>query len=75
MKENLGKSEISAALLQKAEKARAALLPTKSEPKYKKEYDKFLHWLKVNHIENKNISETIMLAYFQDMVCVYSSTF
>ncbi|KAJ8914929.1 hypothetical protein NQ315_016083, partial [Exocentrus adspersus] len=39
-----------------------------SKPKYKKEYDKFLRWLKVNSIENKNISETIMLAYFQDMV-------
>lgn len=72
---DLERIEISSDLQQKAEKARAALLPTKSEAKYKKEYDKFLQWLKVNRTENKNISETIMLAYFQDMVCIYSSSF
>lgn len=72
MNANSERIEISSDLLEKAEKARSVLLPTKSELKYKKEYDKFLQWMEVNRMDSKNTSETVMLAYFQEMVFIYS---
>lgn len=64
--------DISGDLLQKTEKARATLLPSKSETKYKKEYNQFLEWLRDNFVDIKNVNEMIMLAYFQDMSESYS---
>ncbi|XP_045479864.1 uncharacterized protein LOC123684593 [Harmonia axyridis] len=72
MNANSERIEISRDLLEKAEKARSVLLPTKSELKYKKEYDKFLQWMEVNRMDSKNTSETVMLAYFQEMSELYS---
>ncbi|XP_045480945.1 uncharacterized protein LOC123685330 [Harmonia axyridis] len=72
MNANSERIEISRNLLEKAEKARSVLLPTKSELKYKKEYDKFLQWMEVNRMDSKNTSETVMLAYFQEMSELYS---
>lgn len=61
MNANSERIEISRDLLEKAEKARSVLLPIKSELKYKKEYEKFLQWMEVNHMDSKNTSETVML--------------
>ncbi|XP_045461278.1 uncharacterized protein LOC123671465 [Harmonia axyridis] len=72
MNANSERIEISRDLLEKAEKARSVLLLTKSELKYKKEYDKFLQWMEVNRMDSKNTSETVMLAYFQEMSELYS---
>lgn len=66
-----GGTKVPRELLEKAEKARSTLLPTKSEPAYKKEYDRFQQWLKENCVNY--VDETILLAYFQDMVRFYIS--
>ncbi len=54
--------------MKKAEEARKTLVPAKSETLYNKEYRKYIHWLEQKGIPAKNSDETVLLAYFQEMV-------
>lgn len=54
-------------LFEKANLALAGVLPQKSKALYVKEYEKFELWRNENG--GTTISETVLLAYFQEMVC------
>lgn len=53
----------------RAEKAVADLLPSKSRANYEKEYKIFTEWM-VKY-SAKTVNETVLLAYFQELVCIY----
>lgn len=54
--------------MKKAEKARESLIPSKSEAVYQKEYKIYLEWLTRNNVMPKDATETVLLAYFQELV-------
>lgn len=56
-----------------AAKATENLLPAKSRLLYDKEYDLFNEWKRRNKITCVN--ETVILAYFQELVCFSFLTF
>jgi hypothetical protein len=49
-----------------AQKATESLLPVKSKAKYEKEYETFKLWQSQHEIVTVN--ETVLLAYFQELV-------
>lgn len=53
-----------------AAKATENLLPAKSRWLYEKEYNLFTEWRTKNAINS--IDETVLLAYFQELVCYFS---
>ncbi|XP_023310451.1 uncharacterized protein LOC111691604 [Anoplophora glabripennis] len=59
-------------ILKKAEKARESLIPSKSEAVYQKEYKIYLEWLTRNNVMPKDATETVLLAYFQELSETYS---
>lgn len=58
-------------VLLRAAKAVEGIIPIKSRSIYDKEYSRFEQWMEENSL--KIINETVMLAYFQELVCFYYS--
>ncbi|MVN24564.1 hypothetical protein GO639_05210 [Staphylococcus aureus] len=54
--------------MKKAEQARESLIPSKSEAVYQKEYKIYLDWLTRKNVMPKDVTETVFLAYFQELV-------
>ncbi|XP_074025424.1 uncharacterized protein [Leptinotarsa decemlineata] len=54
-------------ILKKAEQARESLIPSKSEAVYQKEYKIYLDWLTRKNVMPKDVTETVFLAYFQEL--------
>ncbi|XP_074030226.1 uncharacterized protein [Leptinotarsa decemlineata] len=59
-------------ILKKAEQARKSLIPSKSEAVYQKEYKIYLDWLTRKNVMPKDVTETVFLAYFQELSETYS---
>ncbi|XP_074034709.1 uncharacterized protein [Leptinotarsa decemlineata] len=59
-------------ILKKAEQARESLIPSKSEAVYQKEYKIYLDWLTRKNVMPKDVTETVFLAYFQELSETYS---
>ncbi|XP_074040190.1 uncharacterized protein [Leptinotarsa decemlineata] len=59
-------------ILKKAEQARESLIPSKSEAVYQKEYKIYLDWLTWKNVMPKDVTETVFLAYFQELSETYS---
>lgn len=56
-----------------AAKARESLVPAKSQAAYSKEYECFQEWKRKNLVDG--VSDNILLAYFQDLVCCSDSCY
>lgn len=61
-------NEIPEEILKKSSEAAGKLIPTKSADRYKKEYELFNEWKRVNQVQT--INEDVMLAYMLDLVSV-----
>ncbi|XP_074029794.1 uncharacterized protein [Leptinotarsa decemlineata] len=59
-------------ILKKAEQARESLIPSESEAVYQKEYKIYLDWLTRKNVMPKDVTETVFLAYFQELSETYS---
>ncbi|XP_074028805.1 uncharacterized protein isoform X2 [Leptinotarsa decemlineata] len=59
-------------ILKKTEQARGSLIPSKSEAVYQKEYKIYLDWLTRKNVMPKDVTETVFLAYFQELSETYS---
>ncbi|XP_074027549.1 uncharacterized protein isoform X2 [Leptinotarsa decemlineata] len=59
-------------ILKKAEQAKESLIPSKSEAVYQKEYKIYLDWLTRKNVMPKDVTETVFLAYFQELSETYS---
>ncbi|XP_074031893.1 uncharacterized protein [Leptinotarsa decemlineata] len=59
-------------ILKKAEQARESLIPSKSEAVYQTEYKIYLDWLTRKNVMPKDVTETVFLAYFQELPETYS---
>ncbi|XP_074029109.1 uncharacterized protein isoform X1 [Leptinotarsa decemlineata] len=62
-------------ILKKAEQARESLIPSKSEAVYQKEYKIYLDWLTRKNVMPKDVTETVFLAYFQELVVLIMGYF
>ncbi|XP_074037746.1 uncharacterized protein [Leptinotarsa decemlineata] len=59
-------------ILKKAEQVRESLNSSKSEAVYQKEYKIYLEWLTRKNVMPKDVTETVFLAYFQELSETYS---
>lgn len=59
-------------IMARAKKATENLLPKKSRASYDKEFNIFVNWKLKNAVTVVN--ETVMMAYFQGLVCYYCFT-
>jgi hypothetical protein len=57
-------------ILERADKANENLLSRKSRLQYDKEYHNFEKWMLKNDLKITKVSETVLMGYFQELVCI-----